>query len=94
MADEIALNKAIERAARAKALLNDDVLKDAFATLEGAYINAWRETGVRDADARERLWQATQIVGKVRDHMARLIGGGTVAQAELDQIAMREKRNG
>ena len=94
MADEIALARAGERAARADALLRDELLTEAFAALDRDYIKAWRETAVRDTDARERLWQACQVVAKVRDHLTNAVNGGKLAQRELNDLAERQKRFG
>ena len=91
MADEIALNRAAERGARAQRLLEDDLLAEAFATLDAEYTKAWRTTAARDTDARERLWQAVQIVAKVRDHLASVASGGKLARRELDDLAARRK---
>ena len=90
MTDELALNKAAERGARAARLLEDDLLKEAFETLDRDYTKAWRETAARDTDARERLWQATQVLGKVRDHLLAVANNGKLAQRELD--ALQDKR--
>jgi hypothetical protein len=91
--DDIALNKAIERAARAEALQRDELLTEALDALDRDYMAAWRATHARDTDARERLWQAVQVVAKVRDHLAHVIAGGRLAQRELDDIAARAARN-
>ena len=90
--DEIALNKAIEQASRADALLRNELLTGALRELEDTYIAAWRSTLARDADARERLWQAVQVVGKVRDHLAHVVSGGRVAQAQLDELTAKAER--
>jgi hypothetical protein len=94
MTDEIALNRAIGRAAQAQRLLDDELLREAFATLDRDYTKAWRETAARDTDARERLWQACQVVAKVRDHLANVLNGGKLAQRELNELAERHKRFG
>ena len=94
MADELALNRAAERAARADALLRDELLQEAFATLERDYVKAWRETAARDTDARERLWQAVQLVAKVRDHLGSVVAGGNLARRELADLAQRKRRWG
>ncbi len=94
MSDEIALNRAAERAARADVLLRDELLAEAFATLERDYVKAWRETAARDTDARERLWQAVQIVAKVRDHLTSVVNNGKLAERELAALAGRRKRFG
>mgnify|MGYP001568247304 CR=1 FL=1 len=75
-----------DRGARAERILSDELLQEAFAELETAYTQAWRDTAVRDTDARERLWQALQIVGKVRSHIEIVARDGKVAQAELAEI--------
>jgi hypothetical protein len=92
--DEIALNRAAERAARAETLLRDELLAEAFDILDQEYVKAWRATAARDDDARERLWQAVQIVAKVRDHLASAVANGKLAQRELNDLAERKKRFG
>ncbi len=94
MADEIVLARAAERAARAAALMRDELLTEAFAALDRDYVKAWRETAARDTDARERLWQAVQIVAKVRDHLATVVNNGKLAQRELADLAERKRRWG
>ena len=91
MTDELALNKAAERGARAQRLLEDDLLVEAFETLDRDYSRAWRATAARDTDARERLWQAVQVVAKVRDHLIRVVNGGTLAQRQINELADRKK---
>ena len=91
MTDELALNKAAERGARAQRLLEDDLLKEAFETLDRDYTKAWRETAARDTDARERLWQAVQVVAKVRDHLVSVVNGGKLAQREMNELAGRRR---
>ena len=91
MPDEIALNRAAERGARAQRLIEDELLAEAFATLDAEYTKAWRATAARDTDARERLWQAVQIVEKVRDHLTSAVNGGKLAQRELNDLAGRRK---
>ena len=54
-------------------------------------MDEWRVTNFRDIDARERLWQAVNVVGKVRDHLTSMVTNGKLAQKELDQLHMRPK---
>jgi hypothetical protein len=89
MVDELALNQAAERAARAQRLTEDELLTEAFERLKEDYMAAWLGTAARDTDARERLWQAVQIVGKVRDHLGMVMAGGRLANRELAELAGR-----
>lgn len=84
------LQSAISRGQGAKALIEDELLKEALAQLERDYIDAWRQSRARDTDCRERLWQAVNIVGKVRDHLVTALSNGKLAQRQLDELAERE----
>lgn len=93
--DEGKLREDESRGEQARALLENPLLQEAFAALDKSYVEAWRGTGARDAEARERLWQATQIVGKVRTHLRTVMDTGKLARHELDSIArLGEKRFG
>jgi len=92
MADENALERAAAKAIRAEALIDDEILSEAFDTLENSYIAAWRATTVDDAGAREKLFLAINIVGKVRDHLAGVVANGKLARAELKGLAETAER--
>lgn len=97
MSDEIELQKAVTRAQRAGTLLENDLLNEAFKTLEQNYIDFWRLTKPEDNLAREKAFIAINIVGKIRDHLARVIENGRLAQADLNKLhadAERKKRFG
>lgn len=92
MSDESVLEKATARAVRADALLDDELLKEAFEKLEKNYIAAWRATTVDDTAGREKLFLAINIVGKVRDHLASVVANGKLARAELKELADTAER--
>jgi hypothetical protein len=81
--DDDKTERAIARAARAEALLGSELLAEAFATLDAEYVKAWRTAPVRDTEMREKLWVAVNIVGKVKDHLARIVADGKLSQADL-----------
>jgi hypothetical protein len=85
--NERKLQDSVARGARADLLLNDELLKEAFAQIERDYIDVWRRSSPRDTDDRERLWQAVNIVGKVRDHLVKVVNDGKFAQRELGEWA-------
>jgi hypothetical protein len=64
---------------------------------EESYTAAWRTTLIDDVTAREKLFLAINIVGKIRDHLIAVVNNGTLAQAELRELleaAERKKRFG
>jgi hypothetical protein len=81
------LQAAINRGQRAKALLDDPLLQEAFKTLEDQCVSAWKTWPAADSDGRERLWLAVNVLGKVRDQLGRVMADGTLAQHELKAIA-------
>lgn len=92
MSNETELHAAAARGARAQALLRSELLTEAFTTLEQAYIAKWRTTTVDDVGAREKLFLAVNIVGKVRDHLTSVVEDGKLAEAELRQITEAAER--
>ena len=85
--NEAKLQDDVTRAEQARALLDSELLGCAFTTLERSYLEAWRASHVDDSAAREKLFLAVNIVGKVRDQLARVVADGTLAQRELKQLA-------
>ena len=77
---------------RSQELLDNELLSEAFATLKQNYITAWRTTTIEDTSAREKLFLAINIVGKVRDHLAAAVANGKLAQAELKELAQITER--
>lgn len=90
--DETKFTEAAAKAMRAQELLDNELLRDSFKSLEDGYASAWRATSIDDVAAREKLFLAINIVGKVRDHLAAVVAGGKLAQAELKEIARTAER--
>jgi len=87
------LHDALSRAAQARDLLSHELLTEAFKTLEASYSDAWRTSSVDQVDAREKLFLAINIVGKVRDHLSAVLNNGKLAKRELDDlIATADRR--
>jgi hypothetical protein len=90
--DESRLGEAAAKALRARELLDNELLAEAFARLEESYTLAWRATAIDDVAGREKLFLAINIVGKVRDHLNAVIANGKLAQAELKELAQVSER--
>jgi len=82
---------ALARAAQAKLLLDSPLLKEAFDHLDAEYVKAWRNTMATEDDARQSLWQAVQIVGKVRDHLRLIVDNGKLAQSDIAYLSQRAR---
>ena len=91
MTDEFKLRRDTERALNAQRLLDDELLKECFDTLEKVYSEELFTTGVRDNQAREALYIAVNVVRKVRNHLNIIVQGGKLAQKQLDDLEGRSK---
>ena len=87
MADEFKLRKDVERGSRADMLLRDELLTEAFKTLETTYIEEWGNSEFSEIEKRENLWKSTQILGDVRRHLLKVAQNGRIAQKELQDLA-------
>ena len=92
MADESTLHRDVQRGQRAELLRNDPLVQEAFAALETAYTEAWRNSKALDSAGREKLWQAVQIVGLVQAHFGKVLNDGAVARRDLDDLAKLGER--
>jgi hypothetical protein len=92
MTDESKLEQAVAKAARAQDLLDNELLSEAFEGLEDGYTAAWRATLIEDVAAREKLFLAINILGKVRDHLSAIVANGKLAQVELKELAETAER--
>jgi hypothetical protein len=92
MTDQTKLEIAQYRGARAQRLMEDELLADSFKGLEEAYTAAWRSTTIDDVAGREKLFLAINIVGKVRDHLGKIVADGNLAAAELRRLAETAER--
>jgi hypothetical protein len=92
--DEHALLRDRERAQQAEHLINNELFQESFAYLEAAYMKAWRNTGIADADTigRERLWQAINLLDKVRDHLRTVIERGKLSKRQIEEIEEKRRR--
>lgn len=90
--DEMKLIRDRDRAQKAQALLDNDMLKEAFETLEREYTKALFLTRPEAAQSREALYLAVNVVRKVRDQLNSVLNDGALATSELKAIAETAER--
>jgi hypothetical protein len=89
MSDDKLQNK-IYRAARAKALLNDEMLKECLDRLESVITADWQNA--KETATREHLWFELQGLRGFRQLLTNMISGGALAQRELDDLIAKQER--
>ena len=65
-----------EREGRAKALLNDPGLKEAFDVLREDLMNRWGHSGSTDLEARESIWLAIRLLDRIHGHIQSIVDTG------------------
>lgn len=92
MTDETKLHQAVNRAARAKAIIDDEILIEAFDVTTRAYLDHWMNTSLTDTATREQLWHAVKNLGKVKGHLSKAVTDGKIAQSELNDLHTKRHR--
>lgn len=72
-----------QRGERARTLLNNDVLKEAFETAEADCIAQWKATKAHDTDLREKLWTQVRAFDVIRSKLHQAIADGEIAKRSM-----------
>lgn len=73
----------IFRGERAQRLLEDELLTEAFATIEQEYTRKWLESPERDVEGRERLRLMIKSLHRLRTELTVVLQTGQVAKHNL-----------
>ena len=90
--NETDLREQVQRAEEAKALLENELLGEAFVSLRARYEAAWRDSEPGQAQQREELYYAQRAVDHVQQELLILLDNGKVAAERLADI--ERKRDG
>lgn len=90
MTDDLPLRRDRDRGARATALMENDLLKEAFAVYERDLMNAWGSSRPEEAPERERIWLAIKVGRLIRLHLEKVAADGRLAARQLDAIIGRK----
>lgn len=75
----------IQRGERARQLLEDEQLQDAFDTIEKEYMDTWLNSPERDVEGRERLRLMIKTVRRLKLELQTVMETGHIARATLAQ---------
>jgi hypothetical protein len=69
-----------ERERRARSLISDPLLNEAFETLKEDLMNRWQHSGSTDLEARESIWLAMRLLDRIRGHINSIVETGHMAE--------------
>jgi hypothetical protein len=85
--------EAVLRAEKAEALLRNELLTEAFDYLERQFIQAWKSSGIGEAEDRERIYQLSQNLEALKGYFQTVISDGKMAQSQIDEVKRRSTFN-
>ena len=74
------------RATRAKLLIEDELLKEAFAYLEKLYFDQWLKSLPEETDKREKFHAAATVLTAVQGHLRNVISDGRLADYHIAEL--------
>lgn len=86
-----ALHQESARGVRAKEVLENPLVVEAFALIEAEIMKAWEDSPVRDIDGREKLFQMLTMGRKFKRHFESIVQTGEMARRTLADYARRER---
>ena len=69
-----------QRERRAQALIDDELLNEAFDALKEDLMNRWSNSGSADLEARESIWLAMRLLDKIHGHITSIVETGHMAK--------------
>ena len=83
----------MSRSSQAKQILQNKLFQESFETLKKIYSEALLDrTAVHDSDAREKLWLAYQVLGKVEQHFKEILDTGKLAEKQLAEFQTSKEK--
>ena len=82
---------ALTRADRAKLILDDVLVQDAFTGIRDALMGDWKATGPDAAPRREDIWRSYALLELLENAFKRHIQGGVIARNELTAVQKKRK---
>lgn len=80
------LDEELRRAQQAKELLEHPLLIEVFDVLRRQVLDTWKNSAVRDAEGRERLFMAIRIVEQVEGLLREYVTTGKFAAMQLEAL--------
>jgi hypothetical protein len=89
--EQAKLQQEVNQSNKVKDLLDNPLLQESFDKLKNLYSTSLLNTGAKEADTREKLWLAYNIVGKVEHHLQEILDTGKLASKQLEDFRTQIK---
>jgi len=92
--DEFTLRRQLDRAAKARVVLENDLVIETFAMLEERYAATWKATAARDEEGRRMCWYSWKGLELFRDEFRQMLSDGKIASAQLQFMDAERAKQG
>lgn len=79
------------RGAKAREILEEPLIIEAFSKIEAEILTAWEDSPARDVEGREKLYQMLMLSRKVRRHFESVVQTGEMARRTLADFIRKER---
>lgn len=90
--EDYQISKDMERGQRARELLENTLLKEAFSVLETELTDVWKATKTNQAEVREEAWITLRALHRLEGILTTWVNGGKIAIAELNAKELKAER--
>ncbi len=87
--DEFKLTQELDRGARAKEILENELYLEAWTSVEQALIQKWRDCPVRDKEGQHELKLMLKLLDDVKANLVHVLETGKFAESRLQELKRR-----
>jgi len=81
----------LEKGNKADILLKNSVFIEVFENLENQFLDAWKNSPLKDAEERERIYYLYQSLTALKSGIENVSANGRMAKAQLDRLIGKTK---
>ena len=81
----------LEKGNKADILLKNAVFIEVFDNLENQFLDAWKNSSLKDAEERERIYYLYQSLKALKSGIENVSANGRMAKAQLDRLIGKTK---
>ncbi len=81
----------LEKGNKADILLKNSVFIEVFENLENQFLDAWKNSPLKDGEERERIYYLYQSLTALKSGIENVSANGRMAKAQLDRLIGKTK---
>lgn len=87
--DEFKLTRELDRGNKAQEILDNELFKEAWQSVETALIQKWRDCPIRDKEGAHEIKLMLKLLDDVKGNIERVVESGKLAESRLQELKRR-----